>query len=63
MTHGTFAVADNDRNMPVVEGRRISDERKWDFSGDGRFFSSFPSSHESWMTRCKNKCDLVLLEQ
>lgn len=45
MTHGTFATIDNDRNMPVVEGRRNADATIWDFMGDGRFYSPFPPSH------------------
>ena len=51
MTHGTFATIDNDRNMPVIEGRRNADATIWDFKGDGRFFSPFPPSHVSWMIR------------
>lgn len=51
MTHGTFATIDNDRNMPVIEGRRNVDATIWDFKGDGRFFSPFPPSHVSLMMR------------
>ena len=47
MTHGTFATIDNDRNMPIIEGRRNADATIWDFKGDGRFFSPFPPSHVS----------------
>ena len=50
MTHGTFATIDNDRNMPVIGGRRNADSTIWDFDGDGRFFSPFPPSHVSRMT-------------
>ncbi|KAL2043853.1 hypothetical protein N7G274_003373 [Stereocaulon virgatum] len=45
MTHGTFATIDNDRNMPVIEGRRNADATIWDFAGEGKFFSAFPPSH------------------
>ena len=57
MTHGTFATIDNDRNMPVVEGRRNADATIWDFIGDGRFYSPFPPSHVSWMTQCEDDYD------
>ena len=51
MTHGTFATIDNDRNMPVIGGRRNADSTIWDFKGDGLFFSPFPPSHVSFMIR------------
>lgn len=46
MTHGTFAVIDNDRNLPTVDGRKNQDFALFDFAGShGRYFSSFPPFH------------------
>ncbi|KAF2832434.1 putative NRPS-like enzyme [Ophiobolus disseminans] len=45
MTHATFAVLDNERNLPTVPGRRNRDYSIWDFSGGGRFYTVFPYFH------------------
>ena len=45
MTHATFAVLDNERNLPSVPGRRNRDYSIWDFSGGGRFYTVFPYFH------------------
>ncbi|KAI9879042.1 MAG: hypothetical protein M1830_009784 [Pleopsidium flavum] len=46
MNHGTFAVADNDRNLPIVKGRKNQNYALWNFPGSGgRYFSSFPPFH------------------
>lgn len=46
MNHGTFAVADNDRNLPPVPGRRNQNYSLWEFHGTaGRYYSSFPPFH------------------
>ena len=45
MTHATFAVLDNERNLPTVPGRRNRDYSIWDFNGGGRFYTVFPYFH------------------
>ncbi|KAI9794886.1 MAG: putative NRPS-like protein biosynthetic cluster [Peltula sp. TS41687] len=45
LTHGTFSVTDNDRNMPVPEGRRPQNGAQFNFSGGGKFYSCFPPYH------------------
>lgn len=46
MHHATFAVVDNDRNLPTVPGRRNLNFSLWNFGEDGGFsFSSFPPFH------------------
>ena len=46
MTHGTFAVMDNDRNYPTVPGRRNQDLTLWDFDGSpSRIYEPFPPFH------------------
>ncbi|KAL8678453.1 MAG: hypothetical protein Q9186_005191 [Xanthomendoza sp. 1 TL-2023] len=46
MTHGTFAVIDNDRNFPSVPGRKNHDLTVWDFhSTDARIYEPFPPFH------------------
>ncbi|KAF2998695.1 putative secondary metabolism biosynthetic enzyme [Neopestalotiopsis sp. 37M] len=45
MTHGTFAVTDNDRNMPVPENRKPQNASLFNFEGGGRFYSCFPPYH------------------
>ncbi|KAL9137789.1 MAG: hypothetical protein Q9175_000994 [Cornicularia normoerica] len=47
MTHGTFAVVDNERNLPTVPGRKNRDNSIWDFEGGGRFYTMFPYFHLS----------------
>ncbi|KAL8793203.1 MAG: hypothetical protein Q9195_004233 [Heterodermia aff. obscurata] len=46
MTHGTFAIADNDRNFPRVPNRENHDLTVWDFHGaSGRIYEPFPPFH------------------
>jgi thioester reductase-like protein len=45
MTHATFAVLDNERNLPCVPGRRNRDYSIWDFDRGGRFYTVFPYFH------------------
>ncbi|PQE12515.1 nrps-like enzyme protein [Rutstroemia sp. NJR-2017a BBW] len=45
MTHGTFAVLDNERNLPEVSGRTKRDYSIWDFPGSGKFYHAFPYFH------------------
>lgn len=46
MHHATFAVVDNDRNLPTVPGRRNLNFSLWNFGEDGGLsFSSFPPFH------------------
>ncbi len=48
MNHATFAVIDNDRNLPTVSGRRNQNFSLWNFGeGGGLYFSSFPPFHVS----------------
>jgi len=45
MTNGTFAVLDNERFLPTVDGRVKRDFSIWDFEGGGKFFTIFPYFH------------------
>jgi thioester reductase-like protein/aryl carrier-like protein len=46
MTHGSFAILDNDRNFPTVPGRRNHDLTTWDFSQPGScLYVPFPLFH------------------
>nr|ARJ54151.1 nonribosomal peptide synthetase [Ramalina conduplicans] len=46
MTHGTFAVMDNDRNFPTVPGRKNHDLTLFDFDGaESRIYEPFPPFH------------------
>ncbi|KAI0445857.1 acetyl-CoA synthetase-like protein [Xylaria telfairii] len=45
MTHGTFATADNDKNLPVVPNRKPKDSRMWEFDGEARVYTIFPFFH------------------
>ena len=46
--HATWAVIDNDRNLPPVKGRRNQNYALWNFPGDGgRYFAAFPPFHVS----------------
>lgn len=46
MTHGTFAVMDNDRNFPTVLGRKNHDLTLFDFDGaESRIYEPFPPFH------------------
>lgn len=58
VTHGTFSVTDNDRNMPVPPGRRAQNGAQFNFEGSGRFFSCFPPYHVStWpIYICEGRC-------
>lgn len=48
MTHGTFSVLDNERNLPRVSGRKNIDTSIWEFSdGGGKFYTPFPFFHLS----------------
>lgn len=43
MNHNTFAVGDNDRKLPTVEGRVNQNWSLWDFPQEEHFFSPFPA--------------------
>ena len=44
--HATWAVADNDRNLPTVQGRKNQSWALWNFADDGgRYFAAFPPFH------------------
>lgn len=45
MNHATFAVGDNDRNLPTVPGRVNQNWSLWDFPQKEHFFSPFPAFH------------------
>ncbi|KAF2683122.1 acetyl-CoA synthetase-like protein [Lentithecium fluviatile CBS 122367] len=45
MNHGTFAVGDNDRNLPTVPGRVNQNWSLWVFPQKEYFFSPFPAFH------------------
>ena len=46
--HATWAVADNDRNLPQIEGRKTQSYALWNFDGEGgRYFAAFPPFHVS----------------
>lgn len=45
MTHGTFSILDNERNLPGVPGRKNRDFSIWDFPGGGKFYHIFPYFH------------------
>ena len=45
MCHATFAVIDNERNMPTVPGRKNSDSTLYNFPTHGKFYTCFPPSH------------------
>lgn len=45
MNHATFAVGDNDRNLPTIPGRVNQNWSLWDFPQEETFFSSFPAFH------------------
>lgn len=48
MTHGTFAVLDNDRDFPTVAGRKNHDFTVWDFdTPDARIYKPFPPFHRA----------------
>lgn len=45
MNHATFAIGDNDRNLPTVPGRVNQNWSLWDFPQQETFFSPFPAFH------------------
>lgn len=45
LTHGSIAVIDNDRNIPVPKGRNHQNAAQFNFEGGGRFYSCFPPYH------------------
>ena len=45
MTHGSYAVLDNDYNLPKVSGRRNNDLTIWEFEGGGKMYAPFPPFH------------------
>lgn len=45
MNHATFAVGDNDRNLPTIPGRLNQNCSLWDFPQQETFFSPFPAFH------------------
>ncbi|KAI8625972.1 acetyl-CoA synthetase-like protein [Xylariaceae sp. FL1651] len=45
MTHGSFAVMDNDKNLPEIPGRKRRDWSMWNFEGEARVYSIFPFFH------------------
>ena len=48
MNHATWAVADNDRNLPTVKGRKTQSYALWNFEGSGgRYYAAFPPFHVS----------------
>ena len=48
MNHAAIAVADNDRNLPTVKGRKSQSYALWNFEGSGgRYYAAFPPFHVS----------------
>ncbi|KAI1307066.1 acetyl-CoA synthetase-like protein [Xylaria venustula] len=45
MTHGSFAVMDNEKNLAEIPGRKRRDWSMWNFDGEARVFSVFPFFH------------------
>ncbi|TRX87850.1 hypothetical protein FHL15_011268 [Xylaria flabelliformis] len=45
MTHGSFAVLDNEHNLRDVPGRRKRDWSMWTFRGEARVYTVFPFFH------------------
>ncbi|ROV93376.1 hypothetical protein VMCG_08404 [Cytospora schulzeri] len=45
MNHATFAIGDNDRNLPSIPGRVNQNWSLWDFPQQETFFSPFPAFH------------------
>jgi len=60
MNHATFAVIDNDRNLPTVSGRRNQNFSLWNFGESGGFsFSSFPPFHVSVLLNLRSQWSLA----
>ncbi|KAI0544625.1 hypothetical protein F4679DRAFT_564277 [Xylaria curta] len=45
MTHGSFAVLDNEHNLRDIPGRRRRDWSMWTFDGEARVYTVFPFFH------------------
>ncbi|KAI0813826.1 hypothetical protein GGR55DRAFT_702803 [Xylaria sp. FL0064] len=45
MTHGSFAVLDNEHNLPEVPGRKNRNWSMWTFEGEARVYTVFPFFH------------------
>ncbi|KAI0416363.1 hypothetical protein F5X98DRAFT_388112 [Xylaria grammica] len=45
MTHGSFAVLDNEHNLPGIPGRKNRDWSMWTFKGEARVYTVFPFFH------------------
>lgn len=45
MTHASFAVLDNERNLPATPGRKKRDWTMWEFEGEARVYTVFPFFH------------------
>lgn len=46
--HGTYAIVDNDRKLPIVKGRKNQSWALFDFEGSGgRYFTAVPPFHVS----------------
>ncbi|KAI1478995.1 acetyl-CoA synthetase-like protein [Daldinia eschscholtzii] len=45
MTHGSFAVLDNEHNLPEIPGRKKRDWTMWTWKGEGRLYTIFPFFH------------------
>ncbi|KAI1747021.1 hypothetical protein F4782DRAFT_522771 [Xylaria castorea] len=45
MTHGSFAVLDNEHNLPDIPGRKKRDWSMWSFKGEARVYTVFPFFH------------------
>ncbi|KAI1655328.1 acetyl-CoA synthetase-like protein [Daldinia decipiens] len=53
MTHGSFAVLDNEHNLPQVPGRKKRDWSMWTFDGEARVYTVFPFFHVSFAFQYK----------
>lgn len=47
MTHGSFAVMDNEKNLEEIPGRKRRDWSMWNFEGESRVYTIFPFFHVS----------------
>ncbi|KAI0449144.1 acetyl-CoA synthetase-like protein [Xylaria acuta] len=45
MTHGSFAVMDNEKNLAEIPGRKRRDWSMWNFNGEARVYTIFPFFH------------------
>lgn len=60
MTHGTFSCTDNDRYIPVPEGRSPQNAAQFNFEGDGKFYSCFLPYHVSQTAVSVCICNLLI---